>query len=115
MSKNVKVHIGTPEDMGKRFVEAWNRAERGEAVDEAHVTFHDLPALLATLTPKRLDLLRYVRHHEVRNVRTLAADLQRDYKNVHRDVEALSKLGLLDRTNDKVVAPYAEVDARFVL
>ena len=115
MSKNVKVHIGSPEDMGKRFVEAWHRAERGEAVDEAHVTFHDLPSLLAALTPKRLDLLRYVRHHEVRNVRTLAADLHRDYKNVHRDVEALSKLGLLDRLNDQVVAPYAEVDARFVL
>jgi predicted transcriptional regulator len=115
MSENVRVHIGTPEDMGQRFAGAWNRAERGEAVDETNVTFRDLETMLAALTPKRLQLLRYVRHHEVRNVKALAAGLQRNYKNVHKDVEELSKLGLLSRTTDRVVAPYAEVDARFVL
>ena len=115
MSDKVKVHVGTLEDMGQRFIDAWHRAERGEAVGETHVTFHDLPALLAALTPKRLDLLRYVRHHQVRTVKALAADLRRDYKNVHKDVEELTKLGLLARTADHVVAPYAEVDARFIL
>jgi predicted transcriptional regulator len=114
-SNTVNVHVGSLEDMGKRFIDAWHRAERGEEVNEAHATFHDLPALLAALTPKRLDLLRYVRHHDVRTVKALAADLRRDYKNVHRDVEELTKLGLLARTADRVMAPYAEVDARFVL
>lgn len=111
----VNVHIGTLEDMGKRFVDAWHRAERGEPVCETNITFHDLPALLAALTPKRLDLLRYVRHHQVRNVKALAADLHRDYKNVHQDVAELAKLGLLTRTPSQVIAPYAEVDARFTL
>ncbi|HLO76489.1 MAG TPA: hypothetical protein VK196_08540 [Magnetospirillum sp.] len=114
-SNTVNVHVGSLEDMGKRFIDAWHRAERGEQVNETHVTFHDLPALLAALTPKRLDLLRYVRHHEVRTVKALAADLHRDYKNVHKDVEELTKLGLLTRTTDQVVAPYGEVDAKFVL
>ncbi|MDR3515549.1 MAG: hypothetical protein P4M00_07025 [Azospirillaceae bacterium] len=115
MSDTAKVHVGTLEDMGQRFIDAWHRAERGETVSETHVTFHDLPALLATLTPKRLDLLRYVRHHHVRTVKALAADLHRDYKNVHKDVAELAKLGLLARTADQIIAPYAEVDARFVL
>jgi predicted transcriptional regulator len=115
MSDSVKVHVGGLEDMGRRFIDAWRSAERGEAVSETHVTFHDLPALLSALTPKRLDLLRYVRHHEVRTIKALAADLHRDYKNVHKDVEELTKLGLLARTADQVVAPYAQVDARFVL
>jgi len=57
MSDNVRVHIGTPEDMGRRFVDAWHRAERGEAVSETNVTFRDLEALLAALTPRRLHLL----------------------------------------------------------
>ena len=109
------VHVGTLENMGERFVDAWRRAERGEVVSETNITFHDLPALLAALTPKRLDLLRYVRHHEVRTVKALADDLRRDYKNVHKDVEELTKLGLLARTADHVVAPYAEVDVRFIL
>ena len=115
MSENVRVHIGTPEDMGQRFADAWHRAERGETVDETNVTFRDLETMLSALTPKRLQLLRYVRRHEVRNVKALAAGLQRNYKNVHKDVEALSKLGLLSRTPERVVAPFAEVDARFVL
>ena len=115
MSGNVRIHIGTPEDMGRRFVDAWRRAERGETFSETNITFPDLEALLAALTPKRLHLLRHVRHHPVRNIRALATALRRDYKNVHKDVQELSKLGLLARTRDQVVAPYAEVDARFVL
>ena len=115
MSDNVRVHVGTTEEMGRRFIDAWHRAERGEAVNETNITFPGLEALLSALTPKRLHLLRYVRHHRVRNIRALATDLHRDYKNVHKDVEALAKLGLLSRTPESVVAPYAEVDARFVL
>lgn len=68
-----------------------DRAERGKEANETHVTSHDLPALLAALTPKRPDLLRYVRHREVRTIKALAADLHRDYKNVHKDVEELTK------------------------
>lgn len=115
MNDTVKVHVGTLEDMGQRFVDAWHRAERGEVLGETHITFHDLPTLLAALTPKRLDLLRYVRHHRVRTVKALATDLHRDYKNVHSDVKELTRLGLLARTADQVVMPYSEVDARFVL
>ena len=115
MSEAVTLHIGTLEDMGQRFIDAWHRAERGEVVPETHLTFPDLPALLAALTPKRLALLRHVRHHPVRTVRALASQLHRNYKNVHQDVEELTRLGLLVRTPDQVVAPYAEVEARFVL
>lgn len=114
-SGTLNVHIGDLESMGQRFIDAWRRAERGEDVCESHVTFHDLPALLATLTPKRLDLLRYVRHHQVRTVKTLAAELGRDYKNVHNDVYELTKLGLLVRTTNQVVAPYGEVEAKIIL
>jgi predicted transcriptional regulator len=115
MSDNVRIHIDGAEDMGRRFVDAWRRAESGEAVDEAHLTFFDLESLLAALTPKRLQLLRHVRHHRVPNIKALAVELRRDYKNVHKDVQELARLGLLERSADQVVAPYAEVDARFVL
>ena len=115
MSKNVQIHIGTPKDMAERLISAWHRAERGEEVDETHITFPDLESLLAALTPKRLHLLRHVRHHHVRSVRALAKGLQRDYKNVHKDVEELEKIGLLTRTKERVFAPFAEVAASLVL
>lgn len=114
-TETIQVHIGTSEEMGQRFVDAWKRAERGEAVSETNLTFLDLETLLAALTPKRLSLLRHVRHHHVPSIKALASDLHRDYKNVHTDVEALTRLGLLTRKQNSVVAPFAEVDARFVL
>ncbi|CAA7619821.1 hypothetical protein [Magnetospirillum sp. UT-4] len=115
MTDKLRLHIGTPEDMGRRFVDAWKRAERGEAVDETNLTFRDLETLLAALTPKRLEMLRYVRHHQVPSIKALANDLHRDYKNVHKDVDVLERLGLLARSPDAVTAPYAEVSARFQL
>ena len=54
MSKKVEVRVGTLEDMGRRFIDAWHRAESGDAVNEICVTFHDLPALPTALTPKRI-------------------------------------------------------------
>jgi predicted transcriptional regulator len=60
MSK-VRVHVDSLEDMGKRFVSAWRRAETGERVDEQHVSFFNFEALLETLSSKRLALLRAVR------------------------------------------------------
>lgn len=115
MSDTIRMHIGTAEDMGRRFVDAWQRAERGEEVRETNLTFRDLETLLAALTPKRLALLRHVRHHTVPSIKALAADLHRNYKNVHQDVEALTKLGLLSRSANGVHAPYAAFDAKLVL
>jgi predicted transcriptional regulator len=115
MSDDIKVQIGGPQDMGRRFVDAWKRAEAGDLTEEAHLTFPDLETLLAALTPKRLHLLRHVRHHPAPSIKALATDLHRDYKNVHRDVDTLTRLGLLARTAQGVVAPYAAVDARLVL
>lgn len=33
-----EIHIGTAKDMADRAIDAWKRAERGEDVDEEHVT-----------------------------------------------------------------------------
>ena len=115
MTENFHVHIGTAEDMGQRFIEAWNRAERGDLASEVNVTFRDLETLLSVLTPKRLNLLRYVRHHQVPTIKALATDLHRNYRNVHKDVEELTKMGLLSRTPTQVVALYGEIEARISL
>lgn len=109
--KTAQVHVGSLKDMGKRFTEAWHRAERGEPVNETHVTFLDLESMVATLSPRRLELLRHVRQHGAVNTRELAATIGRDYKNVHQDVAALESVGLLVREGRKLAAPWDEVQA----
>jgi predicted transcriptional regulator len=115
MSKRVKVHVGTLEDMGKRFVSAWHRLEGGERVRERHVTFPDLPSMLSALTPKRLELLRDVHREPAPSVKALAERLGRDYKRVHEDVEALAASGLLQRERGRVSAPYDAITAEMRL
>jgi predicted transcriptional regulator len=75
--------------MGKRFVGAWNRAAAGKKVSETHITFLDVQTMIETLSPRRLELLKFVRQHGAENVKELALYLQRDYKNVHQDVAVL--------------------------
>ena len=56
MKQTARLHVGSVEEMGKRFVDAWRRLERGEKVRETHLTFFDLETMMATLSPKRLAL-----------------------------------------------------------
>lgn len=114
MSK-VQVHLGNLQDMGKRFADAWRRAEAGELVAESHVTFLDLAAMQSALSPRRLALLRHVRQHGATSLRALAAALGRDYKNVHGDAAALEAAGLLVRDGRKLAAPWDEVQANVML
>ncbi len=111
----VLVQVGTLDDMGQRFVRAWQRAASGERVRETHLTFPDLPALLNALTPKRLELLRALHAEPAPSIMALARRLGRDYKRVHEDVETLVESGLLDRENGSLRAPYDAIAAEMRL
>ncbi len=114
MSKR-HIHVGVEDaERGfERFVEAWHKAEAGEIGQaEVHLNFEDFAMLLSVLTPKRLALLRSLRQLGSLSVRAFANQLERDYKNVHSDVSALEKVGLIDRTEKGLlVAPWDVIDA----
>lgn len=113
------IHIGTesPDKGFDRFVEAWERAERGDKSDtEVHLNFEDLSMLLAVITPRRLEVLRTPRQQGPISVRALATTLARDYKNVHTDTRALEEAGLLERTESGTLqAPWDVIDAHLSL
>lgn len=111
MSETVNLHVGSIEEMGKRFVGAWNRLERGEEVKETHLTFFSLETMMSTLSPKRLALLRHVHRQPARTIAGLAKTLGRDYKRVHEDVTALAHAGLIERDENGIRAPYDSVQA----
>jgi predicted transcriptional regulator len=114
-TQKVPVHLGGLQDMGKRFVSAWKRAEQGEPGNEAHIAFLDVEAMRAVMSPRRLDLLRYLRQHGAANTRELATAIGSDYKNVLQDVAALEAVGLLLRDGRKLSAPWDEVQASVAL
>jgi len=110
-TKKVQLHVDGLAAMGKRFAGAWNRAVLGKKVDESHITFLNVQNMLETLSPLRLDLLKFVRQHDAGSVKSLALALQRDYKNVHHDVCVLESAGLLIRDGRKLSPPWDELSA----
>ena len=113
MSKTnkVQIHVDGLASMGKRFEGAWNRDVAGKKFDESHITFLNVQTMLETLSPRRLDLLKFVRQHGADSVKSLALALQRDYENVHHDVSVLESAGLLIRDGRKLSAPWDELSA----
>jgi predicted transcriptional regulator len=112
MTQSLDIHLDeSAEAMARRFIDAWHRAERGEVVDEHHLSFESWEGLARVLTPRRLDLLRHLRRHPAPSIAELARALGRDYKRVHADVEALAAAGLIDRTPAGPRADYGEIRA----
>ena len=71
-------------------------------------TFLSEEALLAMLNPNRWAILRALTGSGPMGVRAVSA--RRDVKGVHTDAQALTKCGLIDRTEDgKLHLPYDEV------
>lgn len=107
----VQANVGSLVNMAKRFTHAWGRASAGKKVSETHTTFLDVQTMLETLSPRRLELLKFVRQHGVEKTKELALSLKRDYKNVHGDVAVLESAGLLLRDGRKLSAPWDELNA----
>jgi predicted transcriptional regulator len=85
--------------------DAWERAAAGEAVQHHVLSFESWEALSSVLTPERLRMLRLIRQmREMRSIRELSRHLERNYRNVHDDVVALERAGLIVRTHHSLRA-----------
>ena len=115
--RNVRLTVGgdIKEEVSRRAIDAWHRAERGETFHERHLAFENWDTLARVLSDKRMELLSYVRRNQVTSIRALAQALGRDYSNVHADVQALTKAGLLDTTSKGVRADYDAIETRIAI
>jgi predicted transcriptional regulator len=115
LAKVVELRIGDARDALDRFEAAWNRRLDGRKMDALRVlSMPDLALLLRTLTPARWTLLERLRDTGPSSIYELAKRLGRDYKNVHTDVTALVKIGLIERSGERqVTVPWDVVRAEF--
>lgn len=114
----LKVHVGDgTADFANRFTDAWRRAERGETVDERHLSFDSFEAMARVLTPGRLVLLRRLHRHPTADIDALALAVGRDGRQVREDVAALVSAGLVDQEErgHGLSAPYDAIATRIAL
>ena len=101
--------------MATRFTNVWYQASKEIEVKETNVTFLDVQTMLETQSPRRVELLKYVRQNGADNVKSLAVSLGKDYKNVHHDVSVLLSTGFLLQDGRKLSAPWDELSAHVSL
>ena len=86
------------------------KALRDEGGGLEERTVFDTPDVFRALTPRRVEMLEYLRHADVRSIKDLAARLRRDYKNTYDDLAALQAWGLVDvRREGKNQKPVSHV------
>jgi predicted transcriptional regulator len=98
--RKLTVGVTSAKQAGDDFVRAWKRSEKGlppvEPINRLHFT--DTATLFKYLSPKRFELLQHLREAGPLSIRKLAAQMRRDYKNVHTDVKDLLYVGLIEET-----------------
>ena len=105
----IEIAVMKPQDALDHFADTWRRIE-GKEQTAPRLSFGSLRELFSAITEKRLELLRHVAAHEGLNIRRLAQELGRDYKNVHTDVKELAELGLLEKGEEgQLTAPFDEM------
>ena len=118
MTRKLKISVGEATQGAQRFVEQWRAMELGDAPDTPVelLVFEDLETLLRHLTPARWRLLKALRSTGPSSVRALSKTTARDYKSVHTDVRILESIGLIERTEDKLVfVPWDVITAELLL
>ena len=101
MARILELRVAPPRDALDRFEAAWNRLAEGRKVAPLRVlSLEDLPAFAKALTPARWALLESLRKGGPASIYELARRTGRNYKNVHTDVSALLRIGVLEKDGE---------------
>jgi predicted transcriptional regulator len=96
----LEVRIGST-DEDRRLREDLRAMEGGEDIEERHVlVLDDEKELHRLVSPANLELLRAIREHRPESMRATAALVERDFKDVHRNLTELAALNVIDLESD---------------
>ncbi len=103
MNEDMKIVVGgTAEDDAAAFLDAVERADRGEPVHERVLSFQSWEGLASVMTGERYRLLRHLHANPEPSINALARSLGRQYRRVHDDVTVLEGVGLVVRNDGSV-------------
>ena len=118
MKRNVRIEIKKEKESAQDFVKAWHRAQKGMRPEQPidRIYFKDFNTLLQALTPRRMEAIKTLHDHGPMSVRALSKLLGRDYKNVHKDMQEMERIGIVTRDKkDLLVVPWKSIVAELAL
>lgn len=95
--KRVKIGIKSLEDVLGNAKEVMKKLERREKVKpEKELYFESIEGFRKALTPKRLELLRFIKDKQPKSLQELSRLTKRDMKSIVTDIDILESLDLID-------------------
>ncbi|MCW8171929.1 transcriptional regulator [Natrarchaeobius sp. A-rgal3] len=94
----LKVTVGKRDRLDQHTRSRIKAAQEGEELDDAQpvLNFGSYTELSRLLSPKNLELLEAISKHDPESIREAAALVERDYKQVHRNLSELEDIGVLE-------------------
>lgn len=104
-TKELKLYMEDTEEFKKKIKKELREIDRGKSkkLKEDSISFQSLDQLREFLTPKRLELLRTIRHKKPSSIYELAKLVSRTPENVNTDLKFLEKLGFVEITKVKEI------------
>ena len=99
-TKELRLYIEGTGEFKKKIKKELKEIDKGKAkkLIEDSISFQSLDQLRKFLTPKRLELLRIIRHRNPKSMYELAKLVDRTPENVNTDVKFLEQLGFVEVT-----------------
>ena len=115
--RRLSIGISTLEESLKETLDASRRAKKRLPTGPVHrIDFTTQETLFSALSPKRLQLLRYLRQHGPMSARQLSKNLARDYKNIQGDIQMLLRLDIIYIDADgRYLVPWDEITIQLAL
>ena len=102
--KQLLVGIRGDDELFDELSSAFKLAEQGLSTKPiSHLYFESAAQMWKKLTPRRMELVHTLRRHGAMSIRKLASILDRDYKSVHRDIQILLPINLVEKTDAQLV------------
>lgn len=99
--RTLHVRIGSTEETRSELRERVRALERGEDAEEMWVlNLHDEADLARIVRPTNLELLRTIARRDPASMREVADLVDRDYKEVHRNLTELADLNVVRLEDD---------------
>ena len=94
----LKVTVGERDRLNQRTRRRIKAAQEGDALDDSQpvLNFGSYAELSRLLSQKNLELLDAVFEHEPESIREAAELVNRDYKQVHRNLSELEDIGVIE-------------------
>jgi len=95
-TKKIKITIENLEDSFKEDKKFFSDLDRGIIKKHAPtINFESFDTYKKILTPRRLELLKFIRSKKPKTIKALSIEINRDFKNVYDDVKLLESVGLI--------------------